>query len=682
LKSVKFWLSAIQFNEERRLDLGIPLWITCYAETSDETVVKYTWFKKSGSGNDDFIEIPQNSSRNGNREIKFLKTQDTKHEVILPKRSSLLDIHSLQVTDYGIYLCKAQVIGLNQTKTSPEIRINDQLEPPKFEPMPSKKVVLENDNVTLCCNVSGNPQSLVLWYRLNNLTMPNGQKKILVEVNNSLATLTIKNVKRNQKGAYYCKSARTNGFTNTPRLQTKGKIDLTVYYPPEVKPKLQEIRISKSKTARLTCNVQASNPKRVHIKWKKDGKVLEERSKTLKLKIVDYIQDYGLYECEISNKAGFGSCRFNVSGIAYAPEFYYNSSILTSGFDDSLLTMKGSDTRDWNGPSAQFDYHLYWTQKKPGAVDVVSNYRIKWRLLNRQDKDRNPRATAQNLDWSEEIKEVLDNETDDGHLFSWDLKNLSMTSHKIQSYEVVLTPFNKIGEGDSSRRIIRLQRSTRNIRWDSDDHFFCGFCDTDCGFIQDARNKKDFNWTRNSNETWNGKRTRGTGPLKDRTDNIDIGGYMYVESSLKKKGAKARLISPIFESSMKCLKFYYHMRGRTIGKLSVKLRDESGKETVVWERKGNQSEAWKVDNIGFNQTNAFSVVFEALMTEKENYLGDIAIDDILVDKTPCAFIPTSTPIIKAGGSNSMYEYSICNFVCFFFNVCIQLLQINIFFHLV
>ena len=59
-------------------------------------------------------------------------------------------------------------------------------EPPKFEPMPSKKVVLENDNVTLCCNVSGNPQSLVLWYRLNNLTMPNGQKKILVEVNNSV----------------------------------------------------------------------------------------------------------------------------------------------------------------------------------------------------------------------------------------------------------------------------------------------------------------------------------------------------------------------------------------------------------------------------------------------------------------------------------------------------------------
>ena len=44
---------------------------------------------------------------------------------------------------------------------------------------------------------------------------------------------------------------------------------------------------------------------------------------------------------------------------------------------------------------------------------------------------------------------------------------------------------------------------------------------------------------------------------------------MYVEGSYVKNNEKARLVSPMFRPSMKCLKFYYHMNGRQIGNISL-----------------------------------------------------------------------------------------------------------------
>ena len=54
-----------------------------------------------------------------------------------------------------------------------------------------------------------------------------------------------------------------------------------------------------------------------------------------------------------------------------------------------------------------------------------------------------------------------------GHLFSLTLKNLSRIQQQLQKYEVIVTPINALGKGDFSRRVVRLQRSPRNVRWDS-----------------------------------------------------------------------------------------------------------------------------------------------------------------------------------------------------------------------
>ena len=52
---------------------------------------------------------------------------------------------------------------------------------------------------------------------------------------------------------------------------------------------------------------------------------------------------------------------------------------------------------------------------------------------------------------------------------------------------------------------------------------------------------------------------------------------MYVEASTQTKGDKARLISSEFPSSgPQCqMEFYYHMYGDTIGRLNVKLNNQT-----------------------------------------------------------------------------------------------------------
>lgn len=93
------------------------------------------------------------------------------------------------------------------------------------------------------------------------------------------------------------------------------------------------------------------------------------------------------------------------------------------------------------------------------------------------------------------------------------------------------------------------------------------------------------------------------------------------------------------------------MKGKTMGKLAVKQLFKGGEEKELWRKVGHQSDTWMVDNIGFGGNNqSFSIVFEAEMLHQFNNWGDIAIDDILVDKTECVSIPTSTPPTTSSGN--------------------------------
>lgn len=80
----------------------------------------------------------------------------------------------------------------------------------------------------------------------------------------------------------------------------------------------------------------------------------------------------------------------------------------------------------------------------------------------------------------------------------------------------------------------------------------------------------NFNWTRKSGSTG----SRGTGPTADHTYGTPTGHYMYIEASAPSRpGQLARLFTPVYTavSQDQCLQFYYHMYGRQIGTLNVKV---------------------------------------------------------------------------------------------------------------
>ena len=72
------------------------------------------------------------------------------------------------------------------------------------------------------------------------------------------------------------------------------------------------------------------------------------------------------------------------------------------------------------------------------------------------------------------------------------------------------------------------------------------------------------------------------------------GNYYYVEaSSPAQEGNKAWLLSNKFPATAgRCLSFWYHMYGSSIGSLNVYLVDEDNKATLVWSKSGDQGNQW------------------------------------------------------------------------------------------
>lgn len=79
---------------------------------------------------------------------------------------------------------------------------------------------------------------------------------------------------------------------------------------------------------------------------------------------------------------------------------------------------------------------------------------------------------------------------------------------------------------------------------------------------------------------------------------LGVGHYMYIETSApRRKGDKARLLSEDFSPTTirgRCVKFWYHMYGATIGTLRVLVKTGPGNqsESIIWELSGNFGNQW------------------------------------------------------------------------------------------
>nr|XP_039272222.1 MAM and LDL-receptor class A domain-containing protein 1-like [Styela clava] len=165
---------------------------------------------------------------------------------------------------------------------------------------------------------------------------------------------------------------------------------------------------------------------------------------------------------------------------------------------------------------------------------------------------------------------------------------------------------------------------------------FCDFERNDfCGWETDSSG--DFLWS------WSTLTTTSldTGPEYDHSLQTAYGHYLYIESSSPRvAGDKARLYSPEFpgpdQATTKCLQFYHHMYGSTIGDLSVHIAHGVAAGPAIWHKSGNQGNIWLLGQaeIHFDgPADPYRIMFEG--TVGTSFYGDIAIDDVLILNQAC-----------------------------------------------
>ena len=85
---------------------------------------------------------------------------------------------------------------------------------------------------------------------------------------------------------------------------------------------------------------------------------------------------------------------------------------------------------------------------------------------------------------------------------------------------------------------------------------------------------------------------------------------MFIEtSSPRRPNDKARLESEEFQptgSSGRCLKFWYHMYGSSIGSLNVWL-NSNGSSGMIWSLSGGQQNQWRYGQAPVSSSNVYQV---------------------------------------------------------------------------
>ena len=92
---------------------------------------------------------------------------------------------------------------------------------------------------------------------------------------------------------------------------------------------------------------------------------------------------------------------------------------------------------------------------------------------------------------------------------------------------------------------------------------------------------------------------------------ITLGKYAFIEASdnfgaRRRRGDIARLVSPVVVLPRACLTMDYHMYGRDMGALKIKIKWRN-KEKIVWQKSGNQGNQWKKLEASIESIKQYSV---------------------------------------------------------------------------
>ncbi|XP_069744009.1 MAM domain-containing glycosylphosphatidylinositol anchor protein 1-like isoform X2 [Narcine bancroftii] len=594
LRNGRFWITPDPFHDDEKIHLEREVKVSCQVEAVPQEELTYRWLK------------------NGRALKPSGRIIISRNDQEFPPGVSSLDIISMRFSDSATYTCVASLRSPAVGELSMDVNISTSIEPPVLEVLIPVVEALEGSSVELLCTVSGKPKPLVLWSRMEDKDREMGPGLGKTPEWETLdGTLRLDNVSRQLSGVYRCRTGRFNALNVPPR---EGSVQLNVLYPPVVEPEFADVRQRLGRGVTLSCRVVSGNPLRVtSAAWTLGGVALDgpgleppDRSELMLPRVT--AATYGVYECRLSTAVGSGSCCFNLTGRAYAPEFYFDTPV--------PVRSRTANT---------YSFIMQWTQRLPSAVGNVLAYRLEVQEEDSPSGRRRPELIPVNR--TVEI----------GSLLSYTVNRLVIP----RSYWLELTPITSYGPGDMATR--RIHYTQRDL--------VCGFEDVGlCGFTQDASD--DFDWSRENNVTQDPRKTPNTGPHTDRSGS-QTGYYMFIEASTPRRpGDRARLLSPLYNISTRvgfrarrpqpfCFSFYYHMYGKHVGSLNVLVRILGVRtvETPVWSLSGNQAEEWRLGSVTIKPSGPFQVVLEAV--RGPGYLGDIGIDDVSISKGPCTKRPFS-----------------------------------------
>ncbi|XP_078371348.1 meprin A subunit beta-like [Oculina patagonica] len=154
----------------------------------------------------------------------------------------------------------------------------------------------------------------------------------------------------------------------------------------------------------------------------------------------------------------------------------------------------------------------------------------------------------------------------------------------------------------------------------------CNFDNGLCKGWSQSRSDQ-LNWTVRRGKTPTG----GTGPSADHSGS---GKYVYIETSKGKPKDRAVLLFKGYSGKTSCLSFFYHMYGRDISRLIVKLGGSN-----IFAKKQNQGNKWKRARVTINRRG--TIFFIGIRGKGSK--GDIAIDDFSITRGSCGGGVQPTP---------------------------------------
>nr|XP_040563510.1 roundabout homolog 2-like [Lepeophtheirus salmonis] len=181
----------------------------------------------------------------------ILDTSQSNGRIIITEVGNLV-IQEVVKSDEGQYACQAEnIVGIRETE---EAQLSIQVKP-YFLSKPLDITAISGDDIDIICDVSGDPDPLVIWSRDDG---PLPENKVSIDANR----LQIRDVRPEDDGIYFCKAKNDVGYV-------EASFSISVHAKPAIQTKPKDQRIGMNGIAKFECSAGGNPPPSLF--WTKEG---------------------------------------------------------------------------------------------------------------------------------------------------------------------------------------------------------------------------------------------------------------------------------------------------------------------------------------------------------------------------------------------------------------------------